>query len=119
MHLHREYRPEQMRLGVPSPSHGLEQHGPGHDRHGERARDHDPDSERHWLWGITAVVGLLLLADVVLEALGSPWQRPFGVPLALAAAVIGGGRLVYLALAALFEWSIGADVALAIACIAA
>ena len=29
-------------------------------------------------------------------ALGSPWQRPFGVPLALVAAVIGGGRVVYL-----------------------
>ncbi len=50
---------------------------------------------------------------------GSPWQRPFGVPLALLAAIIGGGRVVYLALAALFEGSIGADIALAIACVAA
>ena len=41
------------------------------------------------------------------------------MPLALIAAVIGGGRVVYLALAALFEGSIGADIALAIACVAA
>ena len=121
--MHREYRPEQMRLGVPSPPHGHDDHGPGHHHHGEPAhdhdRDHDPDAERRWLWAVTAVVGLLLVADVVLAALGSPWQRPFGVPLALAAAVIGGGRVVYLALTALFEGSIGADIALAIACIAA
>ena len=111
-----------MRLGVPSPPHGHDDHGHGHHHHGESRRhdhDHDPDAERRWLWAVTAVVGLLLLADVVLAALGSPWQRPFGVPLALAAAVIGGGRVVYLALAALFEGSIGADIALAVACIAA
>ena len=80
--------------------------------------DHDPDAERRWLWAVTSVVGMLLVADVVF-GLGSPWQRPFGVPLALAAAVIGGGRVVYLALAALLEGSIGADIALAVACIAA
>ena len=60
-----------------------------------------PIAERRWLWAVTAVVGMLLLADVVLAVIGSPWQRPLGVPLALAAAVIGGGRVVYLALAAL------------------
>ena len=65
------------------------------------------------------MVGLLLVADLVLAAVGSPWRRPFGVPLALVAAVIGGGRVVYLALAALFEGTIGADIALAIACVAA
>jgi Cu+-exporting ATPase len=125
--LHREYRPDQMRLGVPSPPHGHDDHGHGHHHQGAAAHDHghghdhdhDPDAERRWLWAATAVVGLLLLADIVLGVLGSPWQRPFGVPLALAAAVIGGGRVVYLALAALFEGSIGADIALAIACIAA
>src|SRR5207302_4154260 len=59
--------------------------------------------------------------DLVLGALGwgSEYRRPFGVPLALAAAVIGGGRVVYLALAALFEGRIGADIALAVACLAA
>ncbi len=67
----------------------------------------------------TIVVGILLVADLVLGAIGSPWRRPYGVPLALIAAVIGGGRVVYLALAALFEGTIGADIALAIACVAA
>src|ERR1700733_10298379 len=112
-----------MRLGVPSPPHGHHDHGQGHHHHGDpvhdQSHDHDPDAERRWLWAVTAVVGLLLIADVVLAALGSPWQRPFGVPLALAAAVIGGGRVVYLALVALLDGSIGADIALAIACIAA
>ena len=126
-HLHREFRPEQMRLGVPAPPHGHDDHGHGHHHHGESARahdhghdhDHDPDAERRWLWAVTSVVGVLLLADVTLAMIGSPWQRPLGVPLALVAAVIGGGRVVYLALAALLEGSIGADIALAVACIAA
>ncbi len=55
----------------------------------------------------------------MLGALDSPWQRSFGMPLALIAALIGGGRIVYLALAALFAGSIGADIALAVACVAA
>ena len=120
-HLHREYRPEQMHLGVPSlpHDHGGQGHGHGHDHGRAPEPDHDPDAERRWLWAVTALVGLLLLADVVLAALGSSWRRPFGVPLALIAAVIGGGRVVYLALAALFEQTIGADIALAIACVAA
>ncbi len=121
--MHREFRPDQMRLGVPSPPRDHDDLGHGHHHHGESAHDYDhdhhPDAERRWLWAVTAVVGVLLLADVVLAVVGSPWQRPLGVPLALAAAVIGGGRVVYLALAALLEGSIGADIALAIACIAA
>jgi len=68
---------------------------------------------------VTALVGLLLLLDLLLAALGSPWRQPFGVPLALLAAVLGGGRVVYLALAALLEGTVGADIALAVACIAA
>ena len=52
-------------------------------------------------------------------AWGSEYRRPFGLSLALLAAVIGGGRVVYLALAALFEGRIGADIALAVACVAA
>jgi Cu+-exporting ATPase len=112
-----------MRLGVPSLPEGHEAHGHGHGHeHGHEPahdHDHDPDAERRWLWAATALVGLLLAADVLLAALGSPWRAPFGVPLALLAAVIGGGRVVYLALAALFEGTIGADIALAIACVAA
>ncbi|MGP0068345.1 MAG: cation-translocating P-type ATPase family protein [Isosphaeraceae bacterium] len=115
--LHREYRPEEMRLGIPVPAHDHgHSHGPGQDHH---EHDHDPDAERRALVGATGVVGVLLVADLLLGAIGSPWQRPFGVPLALVAAIIGGGRVVYLALAALFEGSIGADIALAIACVAA
>src|SRR5262249_34933717 len=49
---------------------------------------------------------------------GSYWW-PFGVAPALLAAILGGGRVVYLALAALLEGRIGADIALAIACVAA
>jgi Cu+-exporting ATPase len=115
--LHREYRPEQMRLGAPAFSDGHEARAHRHDH--DHDHDHDPDVELRWLWAVTALVGLLLLADLVLAAVDSPWRRPFGVPLALLAAVIGGGRVVYLALAALFEGSIGADIALAIACLAA
>jgi Cu+-exporting ATPase len=117
--LHREYRPEQMRLGVPSPPDSHHGHGVGHPHHHEGEPAHNPELERRVLLTTTVVVGLLLLADLVLAALGSPWRAPFGVPLALLAAVIGGGRVIYLALAALFEGSVGADIALAIACVAA
>jgi Cu+-exporting ATPase len=69
----------------------------------------------------TLVVGLLLGADLVLGAggWGSEYRRPLGISLSLAAALIGGGRVVYLALAALLEGRIGADIALAVACVAA
>ncbi len=97
-------------MGLPSSAHD-DDHGHDH--------DHDPDTERRMLVGVTVVVGLLLVADLVLGYVGSPWQRPFGVPLALIGAVIGGGRVVYLAILGLCEKSIGADVALAIACVAA
>jgi Cu+-exporting ATPase len=116
------------------PDHGGHGHGAGshhdrsdahghdhdhHHRHHDGDDHHDPDSERRSLFAVTTVVGLLLAADLLLWAVDSPWRRPFGVPLALMAAVIGGGRVVYLALAALLEGSIGADIALAIACVAA
>jgi Cu+-exporting ATPase len=110
-----------MRLGVPVPAHDQHghghAHGAGHDHPDEPG--HDPDAERRALLAATVVVGVLLLADLALGAVGSRWERPFGVPLALMAAIIGGGRVVYLALAALFEGTIGADIALAIACVAA
>ncbi len=101
--MHREYRPDQMRLGAAHPPDG-------HDHHDQLSRsaagpDHDPAAERRALWAATIAVGVLLAADVVLGAMGSPWQRPFGVPLALLAALIGGGRVVYLALSALFAGS--------------
>jgi Cu+-exporting ATPase len=84
-----------------------------------RHDDHDHDAERRTLVATTAVVGLLLGLDLACAAWAPEWRRPFGVPLALAAAVVGGGRVVYLALSALFEGSIGVDIALAVACVAA
>src|SRR5271165_6317458 len=118
--LHREYRPEQMRLGAPAPSHDHHGHTYAHGHASVHDHpDHDPDAERRSLVILTVMVGAHLLAHVALGALDSPWQRPFGMPLALIAALIGGGRVVYLALAALFAGSIGADIALAVACVAA
>src|SRR3954451_12562853 len=110
--MHREYQPAQMAFGHAHPA--------GHDHHHHHDHDHDPAEELRWLVGTTVLVGLLLGADVVLNLAGSgDYARPFGVSLSLIAALIGGGRVVYLALAALFEGRIGADIALAIACVAA
>jgi len=111
-----------MRLGVPAPSQDHHGHSHGHEHghaSGHEHHDHDPDAERRSLVVLTVVVGAFLVAHVALGALDSPWQWPFGMPLVLIAALIGGGRVVYLALAALFAGSIGADIALAIACVAA
>jgi Cu+-exporting ATPase len=108
-----------MRLGVPTPTADHHHHGRAAAQTAEVTHEHDPAAERRALWAATIVVGSLLVADLALAAVDSPWRRPFGVPLALVAAVIGGGRVIYLALTALFEGTIGADIALAIACIAA
>ncbi|MBX6314321.1 MAG: cation-translocating P-type ATPase family protein [Isosphaeraceae bacterium] len=114
--MHREFDPAQMAFGhVHSGDHDPHHHHHQHDHH----PPHDPDAERRTLIATTAVVGVLLGAHLVLGAVAPEYQRPFGVPLALLAAVIGGGRVVYLALASLFEGRIGADIALAIACVAA
>ena len=99
--MHREYDPAQMAIGHP------------HDH------EHDHDAERRTLLATTAVVGFLLGLDLLLPAWGGGYRLPFGVALALIAAMIGGGRVVYLALAALLEGRVGADIALAIACVAA
>lgn len=103
--MHREYQPAQMAFGHAHPA--------DHDH------PHDHDAELRWLVATTVVVGVLLGADVVLSVSGSERRRPFGIAPALVAALIGGGRVVYLALAALFEGKIGADIALAIASVAA
>ena len=93
--------------------------GHGHGGH-DHPHDHDHDAEVCALRATTLVVGLLIGLDLLLGATGlDGWRRPFGVPLALVAAVIGGARVVFLALGALFEGRVGADIALAIACVAA
>jgi Cu+-exporting ATPase len=109
--VHREFQPALMGGG----------HTHTHDHHHEQHREHhDHAAEVRALVATTVVVGVLLGLDVAFGALGlESYRRPFGVSLALLAAVIGGGRIVYLALAALLEGRIGADIALAIACLAA
>jgi len=81
------------------------------------------------LYLLTAIVGGLLAAD--LGPAVSSWLRGQGVETytwarevsgfryALLAAVIGGARVLYTSLEALFEGRIGSDLALAIACLAA
>ena len=105
--MHREFQPALMADGHVHP-HGHDDHDHPH---------HDHDAERRILVATTTVVGILLAAELVLAARG-PW-RPWGISPALIAAVIGGGRVVYLAIAALLEGRIGADIALAVACVAA
>ncbi len=72
------------------------------------------------LYALTALVAALLGMDLLLWWFGADaWRSVWGVNLALAAAVIGGARIVYGALVSLLEGEAGADLALAIAMIAA
>src|SRR4051794_37110933 len=117
--MHREFNPAQMAFGhTYGPDHHHHDHGHDHG-HGHQHDEHDHAAELRMLVATTLLVGLLVGADLVLGAWGSEYRRPFGIPLMLAAAIIGGGRVVYLALAALLEGRIGADIALAVACVAA
>ncbi|RUL86189.1 cation-translocating P-type ATPase family protein [Tautonia sociabilis] len=117
--MHREYDPTQMGLGhvVESHHHHDHDHHPGHDRGHDH--DHDHEAERRRLIVTTWAVGLLLAGHLLLPLWSSDWGRPFGVPLGLLAAIIGGGRIVFHALEALFAGKVGADIALAIATVAA
>jgi Cu+-exporting ATPase len=78
------------------------------------------------LYLMTTALGLLIGADlwpvVVKWAGGNVWTWPrevFGLRLALIAAVLGGARTLYGALESLWEGRLGADLALALAVIAA
>jgi len=81
------------------------------------------------LYLLTALVGGLLAADLwpfvaswlTGQGLESyTWkQELYGYRLALIAAVIGGARVLFNSLESLFEGRIGADLALAVACLAA
>jgi len=75
---------------------------------------------------LTAVVGLLFAADLVIGLLSSAgvpdwnqYQSLAGFRLALLAAVLGGARILYQTLENLFDGKVGADLALTIACLAA
>ncbi len=77
------------------------------------------------LYLFTGFLGVLLGLDLypkLAMALGwaAPWSSEmFGYRFALIAAVIGGARILYGSLQGLLEGKLGADVALAIACLAA
>ena len=89
---------------------------------------------RLFLYGFTGFLGLLLLADLIFptsfwRSLAS-WSSDNGLPLpkdnllfgyqlALYAAILGGARVLYGSLDSLLQGRFGADLALAIACIAA
>src|SRR5438067_1292832 len=81
------------------------------------------------LYLLTGIVGTLLAVDLWLQL--AEWlatkgvstytwnPKPFGFRYAMFAAVVGGARVLYGSLEALFEGRVGADLALAIAALAA
>jgi P-type Cu+ transporter len=79
------------------------------------------------LYFLTALLGLLIGIDLWPALVGwlgwsdlPTWPREiYGYRIALIPAVLGGARILYTSLEGLFEGKVGADVALAIACIAA
>lgn len=74
------------------------------------------------LYAFTALLGAILLADLVLWWLNGRAEAPplvFGFRLAIVAAILGGARILYTSLESLFDGRLGADLAMAIACIAA
>src|SRR5579883_1765156 len=83
------------------------------------------------LYLLTALIGLLIAADfwptlaLWLQTHGwsvpTLWKREFlgGYRIALIAAVLGGARILYGSVESLLEGRIGADLALALACVAA
>ena len=103
--MHREYDPADMHH---LRAHAFQEEGPAH---GESHRA---------LYTLTAILGLLIGGEVLFAALGwESWRAPFGVSLAWIAAILGGARIVYGALEGLLGGKVGADVALAQACVAA
>src|SRR5512144_68477 len=104
--MHREYHPASMHHRR---AHAFEEGGP---------QAHE--DEHRALYVLTVVLGVLIGGDVACAALGwESWRAPLGISLALVAALLGGARIVYGALEALVHGRIGADVALAQACLAA
>jgi Cu+-exporting ATPase len=103
--MHREFRPQDMRQFEADP---FAVSGPEDGSEGLRG-----------LLGFTLLLGLLLAADLLVQWLGPSGWRPGASLLTLAAALLGAGQIVYTALAALVQGRIGADFALAQACIAA
>ena len=114
--VHREYQPADM--------HHLRSHafGMGGHAQGPEAGPHQQAYEdgKRSLYTLTAILSLLVVADLGSTWIGFEWIRaPLGVPLIWLAAILGAARIVYGALEALLQGRIGADVALAQACLAA
>ena len=87
---------------------------------GESDAHPDPHHDHRSLYTFTAILGVLIGGDLVLGWLG--WElirAPWGISLAWVAAILGAGRIVYGAIEALARGRIGADIALAQACLAA
>jgi Cu+-exporting ATPase len=94
--------------------------------HTDQAFDQESNLSLYLMTGLLGLfIGLDLWPVVAgwspLRDLGLPtWSREFyGYRWALVAAVLGGARILYGSLEGLFEGKLGADLALAIACIAA
>jgi len=111
--VHREYHPADMHhLRSRAFGEAEHSHGPG--------SDHPHHHDERSLYALTVLLGALIAADLAAGWLGFESVRaPFGVPLIWVAAVLGAARIVYGALGALLQGRIGADVALAQACLAA
>ncbi len=109
--MHREFHPNDL--------HHLRAHAFGDDGHHHDHHDHHHDDHRS-LYALTATLGVLLAADLVFGWMGwTTLRAPFGLSLAMVAALIGAARIVYGAIEALAAGRIGADIALAQACLAA
>lgn len=71
------------------------------------------------LYLLTAAVGMLVAGEGLFAWLGyENFRNPWGVNLALVAAVLGGARIVYVSLTGLVEGRVGADLALSVALLA-
>jgi P-type Cu+ transporter len=95
--------------------------GEGGDHHHEHEHEHDHHHEDpRSLYTLTVILGVLIGGDVIFGWLGwDSFRSPMGISLAWVAAILGAGRIVYQAIEALAEGRIGADIALAQACLAA
>ena len=101
--------------------------GEDHDHHGHHTHDHHEIGSLP-LYCLAGLIGTFLVLDIVLgweplRNLTGSWvndlRSPFGIRLALLAAILGGSRILYHTLEGLFAGKIGADLALTIATLAA
>ena len=70
------------------------------------------------LYSLTGLLGLIIGVDLALKFSGQP-PEVSGYRIALLAAILGGARVLYGSVESLLEGRLGADLAIAIACIAA